>query len=58
MSSRTGRPKIDNPKDSRITIRLDSKTLEKLEENAAFYQESKADAIRRGIDEVNKAIKK
>ena len=58
MSPRTGRPKIDHPKDERITIRLDEVTMRKLLENVEFYGESKADSIRRGIEEINKGIKK
>lgn len=50
MSPRTGRPKIENPKNERITIRLDSDTLKKL--NAYCEQEKidKAEAVRRGIN--------
>ena len=58
MSPRTGRPKVKNPKDERITIRLDEETARKLRENAEHYGESKAESIRRGIEETNKGIKK
>ena len=57
MSPRTGRPKADNPKATQVSARLDKATIEKLEENAAHYNESKADSIRRGIEMVNKTIK-
>ncbi|WP_322168778.1 hypothetical protein [Acutalibacter caecimuris] len=53
-----GRPKIDNPKATQITVRLDDATLEKLDENAAYHQESRAASLRRGIACVNQAIKK
>ena len=58
ISPRTGRPKIDNPKDERVTLRLDTEMAHKLKENSDFFGESKADSLRRGIEEVNKAIKK
>ena len=58
ISPRTGRPKTDNPKDERITIRLDAETARKLNENTKFYAETKAESIRRGIEVVNKGIKK
>lgn len=56
--ARMGRPKSDNPKDTKITLRLDAETLHKLDENAAHYNETRTDALRRGIEEVNKGIKK
>ena len=58
MSPRTGRPKVDTPKAVQVSARLDQATIKKLEENAAYYHESKADSIRRGIEAVNKTIKK
>ncbi len=53
-----GRPKVDNPKAEQLTVRLDSDTVKMLEENAEHFQETKVESIRRGIREVNKAIKK
>ena len=53
-----GRPKSDNPKSAQITLRLDAETLRKLDENAAYYNETRVEALRRGIEEVNKGIKK
>lgn len=53
-----GRPKSDNPKDTKITVRLDAETLKKLDENAAHYNETRVESLRRGIEEVNKGIKK
>ena len=53
-----GRPPIDNPKDTQIAVRLDQETNQMLEGNAEHYQETKAESVRRGIREVNKAIKK
>lgn len=49
MSPRTGRPKVDEPKDIRFSIRIDNDTDQKLniycEENGI----TKAEAIRKGI---------
>lgn len=53
-----GRPKSDNPKTAQIAVRLDTELLRKLDENAAHYNESRVDSLRRGIEEVNKGIKK
>lgn len=56
--ARMGRPKLDNPKDSQLTVRLDKETNELLKENAEHFQETKVESIRRGIRELNRAIKK
>lgn len=49
MSPRTGRPKVNEPKDIRFSIRIDDDTNKKL----AVYCEkngiTKAEAIRKGI---------
>lgn len=56
--ARMGRPKSDNPKSVQLAVRLDAETLRKLDENAAHYNETRVEALRRGIEEVNKGIKK
>jgi len=53
-----GRPKIDNPKAAQITVRLDDVELEKLKESAAFFNETKVETLRRGIEMVHSEIKK
>ena len=58
MTRKMGRPKSDNPKATQLAVRLDDETLKKLDENAAHYGESRAQSLRRGIEEVNKGIKK
>lgn len=45
-----GRPKADNPKINRFSIRLDEKTEKKLEEYCAENKVTKGEAIRQGID--------
>ena len=52
MSPRTGRPKIENPKSERITIRLDTETFEKLIAYCKRENIDKAEAVRRGIDKL------
>lgn len=44
-----GRPKVDNPKDVRFSIRLDDETSRKLDEYCAENGITRAEAIRKGI---------
>lgn len=53
-----GRPKSDNPKATQISVRLDAETIKKLKENAEYYNETHAQSLRRGIEVLNKIIKK
>lgn len=46
---KTGRPKSDNPKDIRFSIRLDAETNDRLEKYAEENQITVAEAIRRAI---------
>lgn len=58
MSPRTGRPKSDNPKSERITVRLDSETADTLKEYCKQENIEKAEAVRRGIVKLGSEIKK
>lgn len=49
MSPRTGRPKAENPKDVRFSIRLDAETEKALDEYCAEHGITRAVAIRQGI---------
>lgn len=49
MSPRTGRPKVDVPKDIRFSIRIDNETNEKLDIYCKENGITKAEAIRKGI---------
>ena len=49
MSPRTGRPKAENPKEIRFSIRLDIETDAKLQEYCDKHQITRAEAIRKGI---------
>ena len=58
MSPRIGRPKSDNPKDTRITIRLDKAECKILELYCEQEQVDKAKAIRTGIKKLEADLKK
>ena len=49
MSPKIGRPKAENPKDIRYSIRLDTETEKKLVEYCSEHGISKGEAIRQGI---------
>lgn len=49
MSPKTGRPKVDKPKDIRYSIRIDVETETKLQEYCKEHNITKGEAIRRGI---------
>lgn len=49
MSPRTGRPKSENPKDIRYSIRLDAETEERLAKYCEENNITKGEAIRNGI---------
>jgi hypothetical protein len=50
MSPRTGRPKVDNPKGIRYSIRLDNHTENQLKEYCEQNAITKGEAIRQGIN--------
>lgn len=58
MPTKMGRPKSENPKATQLAVRLDAETLRKLDENAEYYHEKRVESLRRGIEEVNRSIKK
>lgn len=58
MAKQMGRPKSGNPKVTQLGVRLDAAYLKKLDENAEYFKETRAESLRRGIDSVNEAIKK
>lgn len=49
MSPRTGRPKVDNPKDKDLKVRIDAATLVLLDEYCETHQITRAEAVRQGI---------
>lgn len=49
MSKKIGRPKADNPKEIRFSIRLDEDTNKRLEDYSEKHGIKKAEAIRKAI---------
>lgn len=49
MSPKTGRPKVDNPKNQRFSIRLDSEIANKLDEFCKSHNAKRAEVIRLAI---------
>ena len=47
--SQVGRPKSENPKSNRFSVRLDNSTEERLEDYCLLHGISKGEAIRQGI---------
>ena len=58
MSPRTGRPLKKDPKDTRIQVRLDKDTLNKLDTCVNRSKSNRSEIIRQGIDLVYANIKK
>ena len=58
MSSRIGRPPIDNPKGKRINIRITEQTDKDLTECSEILNVSKTEIIEMGIQKVKADIKK
>ena len=56
MSPRTGRP-TDNPKQERITVRLDEQSSKILQKYCEQENVEKAEAIRRGVKKLADEIK-
>lgn len=50
MSPRTGRPKADNPKAIRYSIRLDAETEERLKKYCEVNGITRGEAVRRAIE--------
>lgn len=50
MSPRTGRPKVENPKNHDLKVRVDEKTNEAIIRYAKKHNIARTEAIRRAID--------
>lgn len=57
MSPRTGRP-TNNPKNNRVTVRLDDESTQILSQYCEKNAVERAEAIRRGIKKLEDEIKK
>jgi hypothetical protein len=58
MSPRTGRPKVDNPKDIQLKIRADKQTIEDLDFCCEKLDKTRSDIIRLGIQKVKTEAEK
>ncbi len=58
MSPRTGRPKVDNPKDIQLKIRADKKTIDDLDFCCEKLDRTRSDVIRLGIQKVKAEVEK
>lgn len=52
-----GRPVFGQPKSNRIFIRVDNKTIEKLDECAYTLHTNRSEVVRKGIDRVYDSLK-
>lgn len=57
MSPRTGRP-TDNPKNNKITVRLDEESTSIMNRYCKQESVEKAEAVRRGLKKLENDIKK
>lgn len=58
MSPRTGRPKVENPKDIQLKIRADKQTMEDLDFCCEKLDKTRSDIIRLGIQKVKTELGK
>lgn len=58
MSPRTGRPKVENPKDIQLKIRADKQTMEDLDFCCEKLDKTRSDIIRLGIQKVKTEVEK
>ena len=58
MSPRTGRPKVDNPKNIQVKFLADKETIEDLNFCCEKLKKTKSDIIRMGIQKVKSEVEK
>jgi len=58
VSPRTGRPKIENPKSERLSIRLDDESNKILNDYCEQENIKKPEAVRRGISKLKSDLTK
>jgi hypothetical protein len=58
MSPRTGRPKVESPKDIQLKIRADQQTMKDLDFCCEKLGKTKSDIIRLGIQRVKTELEK
>ncbi len=52
MSPRTGRPKSNNPKIKQLGVRFNADDLNKLDILTAYYNETRVEVLRRGVEKL------
>lgn len=52
ISPRTGRPKSEAPKHTQLGVRFDDETLQKLDMLVDYYNETRVEVIRRGVNKL------
>jgi len=57
MSPKTGRPRIENPKNVKMNIRISEQTAKDLKECAEKLNTSRIDVIEKGIQLVREQLK-
>ncbi len=55
---KTGRPPSDNPKDKTLRVRVDDRTIEKIDQCTQALNTTRSDIVRKGIDKVFDDLKK
>lgn len=58
MSPRTGRPKVENPKDIQLKIRADKQTITDLDLCCKKLRKTRSDVIRMGIQRIKAEVEK
>ena len=58
MTTKMGRPKIDNPKSKQLGVRFDQKLLDKLDELVAYHRKTRVDILRLGIENLYSELPK
>lgn len=57
IRAKMGRPKIENPKGTQVSARMDAETVRKLNYCMERLNLSKAEVLRRGVEQVYAGLK-
>lgn len=58
MTAKIGRPKLTNPRDKRLEVRLTKEELDKIDKAAKLINKSRTNTILYGVDLIVKETKK
>lgn len=56
MAPKMGRPKIENPKDQRLQVRVDKATIDALDKCAEVLNVNRSEVVRMGVELVRDKI--